>query len=296
MECSEIGMGFAPYRLVEKLSNMKRPSLILFVALVGFLAMGNSHAQAVVLDLTGLTTEGFINSALFSRTNKTGSGTGNIDAFVQIDGPAIDEKAYDTTVNGVFNNKNSNTFNHAITLSQVPFVTINGINYREFLLDIDEPGNTDSFLTIDEIQIFVSNTANQSTTSIVSGILQLSANSPAPLYRLDAGGNNTIRLDSTLAGGQGQDDMFAYIPDSAFPGSGTQFVYLFSRFGGDLSGTTGNRNQGGFEEWAVRVVANPPCQQTRTCPVIPEPGSLFLMGSGLLGAFRFRSLKRRKNS
>ena len=272
---------------------MKRLSLILFVALAGFLALGNSRAQAVtVLDLTDGTLSGFIDSALFSLTDQTGSGSGNIKAFVQIDGGVVEE-AYNTTVNNVFDNKSDDTHNHEIILASVPLVTIGGIDYREFLLDIGEPGDADKkLLSLDEIQLFVSDTANQFVGTKTGGIVDLAANPPVPLYQLDAGGDHAILLDSTLAGGQGQQDMFAYVPDSLFPGAGTQFVYLYSRFGEQ----PGAINEGSFEEWAVRVVDNPPCEQTRTCGgnggTVPEPSSLLLMGSGFLGAFRFRSFRK----
>jgi hypothetical protein len=75
-----------------------------------------------------------------------------------------------------------------------------------FLLSINEPNiAAKRLLNLDDIQIFVSTIANQSVTSFTGGILDLA--SASLVYRMDAGGDNTVVLDDSNASGPGKTDM-----------------------------------------------------------------------------------------
>src|SRR5207237_979743 len=153
----------------------------------------------------------------------------------------------------------SPTFTHSLLLSTIPIATIGGINYMQFLLDINQTG-VDPLLSLDEVQIFLEGVGN--LTVDVATLSTLGT----PIYDLDTGANNFVLLNYNLNTGSGSGDMFMYIPTSLLPGdtSATPYLYLYSLFGEN------DNNNDGYEEWAT-------IQQAQTAPV-PEPGSLLLLG------------------
>ena len=237
-----------------------------------------SSSLGVTVNLLTVGTSGTIGGAQYVQGNG-GSGTGVFPAFVQIGGNDPSHDAYNTTVNNVGDNGSSDTFNHEIRVSQLPTVTSGGVNYYAFLLDINENNNaTDRFLSLDNVTIITSTTANQSSTPLPTGVTR---------YNMDAGGNNNVVLDYTLNPGSGQYDMELRVPVSAFAGAlPTDFVYLYSQFGllgvnpaGLPAGDYGTSD--GFEEWSL----NP----NTTVIQVPDGGAtLMLLGVGLaaLGACR----------
>ncbi len=228
-----------------------------------------SGVSATNLDCTAGCAETASFGAVWSTDEVHPAGTGVIDSFVQIQ-QSSSEQGYNTTTNNVFDNGSSDNFNHELLLSAIPFKSILGVDYREFFLDVNESQNSDSFLSLDGLQIYLSSVPNQSTNTVSSlGTL---------VYDLDSGANNAVLLDSALiSSGSGSSDLFVYIPNSLFLAAASSislsdpYVYLWSQFG--LIGTLGGRgygSSGGFEEWAVR---------TPTAPV-PEPASLALLALG----------------
>jgi len=234
-------------------------------------------ARAEQLDLTTAGASGSINNALFQQTSPQPTGTGVIDSFLRLQANGT-EQGYNTDARPLqFDEKTDLTFTHSLLLSAVPVVTIDGVAYRQFLLDINESnGQGRNLLTLDQLQLFQAN----------SGSLNSYPNLGTKVYDLDKGGDNSILLDYALNNGSGSGDMFAYIPDSLFDPS-IPYVYLYSQFG-DADGTS----DAGFEEWAVLKGSSTP-------PVngVPAPATLVFAlvgcGAGLLG-YAGRKLRTRR--
>lgn len=226
---------------------------------------------APTLSLTTHASSGFINGAFFLEVDEIGTGSGNIKSFVRIQelGPANDrdgiQEGYNTDYRPVSYDENvSPIFTHALQITDIPTVVIDGISYREFLLDTNQDRNNPQ-ISLDKIQIYQANSGSLFGPPAGLGTL---------VYDLDTGGDNWILLDSSLEAGSGEGDMFAYIPDSVFNSSYGSYVYLYSMFGQNVG------VNGGFEEWAVKS----------TTPVVPAPGALILAS---LGAVVVSHLRRR---
>lgn len=229
--------------------------------LLAFIMSFNDSQNALALDLSAAGSSGFVNGAFFSRTAVQGSGTGSIDPFVRIQGDGS-EKGYNTDGVLEFDTKAS-PHTHSLLINAVPIVNIDGINYREFLLDTAEPsGNS---LTINTLKFYL-----LSAGDIANYAVNIGTNTAK--YDLDGAGDTSILLDN-LTSGNGNADMFAYIPTSSFSGT-NQYLYLYSEF---------NQAEGSFEEWAIKTDSS--------STVVPEPSTLSILGLGLFGFLKFRKRK-----
>jgi hypothetical protein len=234
---------------------MKRTFLTIII--LAFLIVNAQTTNAGMIDLTTSGSTGTINNAWFYDVSAASTGSGVIQSFVRIQTNNEIEQGYNTDGTLEFNENNSPTFTHSLLLSDVPIVNIGGTDYREFLLDINQNKNDPGrYLSLDEIEIYLSNTGNNTGYPSIG----------TKIWELDSSADNWIKLDYSLNSGSGSGDMFAYIPNSLF--SGGSYVYLYSKFGVNFANTAG------YEEWAVREATNPPP------PVVPVPGAMLL---GMLG-------------
>jgi uncharacterized repeat protein (TIGR01451 family) len=166
------------------------------------------------------------------------------------------EQGYNTDGRTQFDTKNA----HSVLLAQVPIVigdgtsgTVDGMAYREFLLNINEPnGGTKPFLSLDSLQVWQEEAGN--LTNFTPGAGFAGSHTNNLVYNLDAGGDNWVGLNDSLSHGNGQSDIAVLVPDSSFINDGTgRFVYLYSAFGAQPGWDAG----GGFESWGLSAPNGP---------------------------------------
>jgi len=169
--------------------------------------------------------------------------------FVRFAGGSI-EQGYNTTGNSQFDEIRGPNIHPALTLGQIPTVTIGGVTYREFILNIHQ-SILSPRLSVDELQIFTASGSNLHNYRPGQDELR----GATRVFDMDAGPNHTILLNGNLNRGQGWGDMRLLVPNANFAGaSDGTFVYLYSRLGA----TNGARANGGPEAWAVRDLPEPP--------------------------------------
>jgi len=244
---------------------------VLLVGALGFW-FGATPAEALSTKLCDLTTKGSsctINGAIFQQMAQQPTGS-NQRAFLRIQTNNAIEQGYNTSFRPVqFNEITDLTHTHDLLVSSVPVVTIGGVQYYQFGLDINQTGSA-PLLSLDKLQVFGSNTGMQTGYNSTTGTL----GTTTPVYTM--GPTNWVKMDYSLNSGSGSGDIWFYLPKALL--SGYQYVYLYSLFGQNIG------NNDGYEEWFVLQASAP--------PAVPEPTSLLLMGSGLAG---LRFLRRKAN-
>ncbi len=246
---------------------MLRKSLKRQLALIALMLIMATSLQAATLDLsTSSTSSGSINGALFFNSSVVGFGSGAAVDFL-----TFADNGYNTEGTIEFGTGNRHD---AIHRSTVQLVNIGGTLYREFAFDMNEPGNKNSLLSLDTIEIYISNVGNLTGYNF-AGAAEL-------IYDLDAGEDSWIKLDAALLGGpgSGSSDLLMYIPDILFAGSqygDDPFIYLYSETGGQGGALA---NHAGDEAWVYLS------SETATA-VVPVPAAVWLFISGCVGLIGF---------
>ena len=248
----------------------------LFAAVAATATVFTSSANAVVLNLTA-GGSGTINNAIFSTNEVQPTGSGVIHSFVRIS--AANEnivEGYNTDGRPLqFDENSSPTFTRSLPKADLQAVTINGTDYYQFLLDINQQ-DSNPLLTLTDVEVYVADAPNLLGFTPGSGF----GTHSSLVYDMDAGTDSRVELNYTLNSGSGSGDMWLYIKKSLFNGGQKPWIYLYSRFGDP------NPNNDGFEEWAAIVGPNTPSG-------IPLPASVW-GGMALMGVIAASKLRSRR--
>ena len=246
---------------------MNRPEVIVTLAQRTHLNLESLSDRIVpaVVDLTTFGIEHFLGNGTVVHRNDsdwgdthgdTSEGLGDLNSFVSLTYTGLGgvEQGYNTDARPVqFNEANDPAKTHSVRLSDLPQVTVNGIQYREFVLNVNQK-KTANFLSVDEARIFLGSVGNLSG---YNSSFQTLAGQTA-VWDLDAGEDTTIITRALMNQGSRAGEIVLLVPESSFTGAtGDTFVYLYSKMGGAV-GAVAN---GGAEQWGYRL---PPLTQPPT--------------------------------
>src|SRR5262245_57718589 len=142
----------------KDIGQMFRKSMLVAALLV---AITQAPAQAkIVIDLTspgatngvqaGDNTAAIGGTFIVQQIDPESAGARVIDSFLRVQQTGT-ERGYNTDLGTALDDKApSGGFTRAITLSEIPIVTLGGVEYRQFLLDINQ--NTQEKLSLNQSQ------------------------------------------------------------------------------------------------------------------------------------------------
>lgn len=250
---------------------IKRSSLAALLGAATLLSAATS--QATVVDLT-TSDSGTINGAYFTKNYQQPAGTGVIDPFLTIQNTGT-EQGYNSAAQP-FDTKRAPQWNHEIMFKDLSITTIGGVQYYGFAIDINEPNNANSTISLTAFQVYTSATIQNSTSTDANG----NFNGSLGTLRYTLGGNSVFYDDKNH--GSGQADISIFIPVANFAGAQpNDYVYLYERFGNADPTTTA---QGGFEETYLIQGITP----------VPEMSALFPIVGLLVAVGSTRVLRRRQ--
>jgi hypothetical protein len=297
----EAACAFARLRLhnciKEIIMSYQNLKAVCLAALWVVLAYSPGTASAGFIDLTptASTSSGVQaadNGGNFIVTNTTlqPTGTGVIDSFLRIQQTG-QERGYNTSAGTPLDDVGG-IFTRNLQLGAIPTVTIGGVVYREFLLDVNQI--TNGTISLNQVQIFTSSAAVGTAYTLAEAsptqnaeISFANANEVFQLSSRNTSAATSYEIAIDSGHGSGSGDMYLYVKDSLFTGLGAgTYVTLFSQLGLPPGYYPSNA---GFEEWAVMGTGG-----GGGPTVVPVPPALILLASGVPVVWISGFFRRRK--
>ncbi len=270
----------------------------MFGAVALMVGVGTVGSQAATIDLT-TAGSGTLNGGTFTTpsTLVDTSGTGVFKPFLRVQSNGT-ESGYNTDrANTDFEfDEKAGVWTHSMTYGDLLASVSTTVNTFEFLLDINEPANQKSLISLDSVRLFNAGT-NKDATGVGGAFLSFGdGSSPfdglfTEIWNMDGDEDNTVLLDYNLVGtGSGRADMSLELSKDLFSGVlETDYILFYSAFGNT------DDSDAGFEEWAFRSSEDDCPPGTPGCGLSPVPVPaglpLILSGLGILGVLRMRSRK-----
>ena len=203
------------------------------------------------IDLTAEGSETTIGGVIFQDADNIGSGTGNYEPFLAIRDNDGNEAGFNTdTDSNVASNPNiDQSKTHSVLLSTMPIIVIDGVEYFEIRLDINET-NSDELVSLNQFKLYAGPNDLDPTvgTNLVDTLAELQ--SLDLVYDMDAGEDRRLLLNE-VSTGSGTDDYSILIPVSLFDGYdlSTTYMFLYAEMG-----TQANiyDAEAGFEEFNIQ--------------------------------------------
>ena len=232
--------------------------------------------KPLVADYIGTT-----GTALVGNYQSQPAGTGVFQPFLTISSPGSSrvENGYNTDGRtALYLDQQRPAWNNYLRLGDLATFQIGNATYYAFTLDANEPGNSKSLISIDNIRIYTSSTDNtglvqnnQSNLDLL-GTKRFALNDPPSTD--PASNDNWIKLDANQPvgnGGSGVADMILYVPVTAFAGAlPSDFVWFYNLNGVHFAANTNYGATAGYEEWSAFTRIAPPSS-------VPDKGGTFLL-------------------
>jgi hypothetical protein len=190
------------------------------------------------LDLTTAGASGEFGGALFTQFDGRTVGRGEVDTFLRLHAQRNVAQGFNTSAPlKSFDASWNPRHTHAVKVADLPSVTVNGVTYRELVLDVKQPLHSPN-VSLDELKMYVSNGPRLNGYNTRTGKL----GGLSPVYDLDADADNRVTLNARLNGSNGRGDALVYVPEALLAG-GT-YLYLYSKFGATSSAQCGQVDWG----------------------------------------------------